>query len=189
MGEFNSALRLYHQMQSSPRVYFDPETYALLISSLAESGCFRLDAAEIEWSTTGPELFNKLAQDMADDILEINNYSAKMIADSFLVGFPEARGSLDVSCHDVAAPDEVVLSRVTVDSKTALCPRTGAKLQLFQLTEGHREHVHDTLLEMARLQYEEFKVKLTAKFKDRMEVMADGEFAQEQIAKFSQWLE
>ena len=175
-------------MQASPRVYFEPETYALLISSLAKQGYFRLDAKGIESSTTGPTLFDELAHEMADDILEINNASARLLADAFSLGFSETTSDLTVPCHDIADPNDVVVSRVMVDAKTALCPRTGATLQLFQLTEGHRVHVHDTLLEMARLQYEEFKVKLTAKFKERTETMADGIYAQEEIAKFSNWL-
>ena len=181
-------MRLYRQMQASPRVYFESETYALLISSLAKRGHFRLDAKDIGSSITGPALFDELAQEMANDILEINNASARLLADAFSLGFSETTADLAVPCHDVANPNEVIVSRVMVDAKTALCPRTGAKLQLFQLTERHRLHVHDTLLEMARLQYEEFKVKLTAKFKERTETMADGGFAQEEIAKFSEWL-
>ena len=187
-GDFNSALSLYRRMQASPRVYFESDTYALLISSLAERGYFRLDAAEIESFTTGPTLFDQLAQDMADDILEINNASAKLMFDAFSTGFQEKTADMDVPCRDPAGPNELVLSRVNVNATTAMCPRTGAKLQLFQLTEGQRVDVHETLLEMARLQYEEFRVKLMAKFKDRAEVMADGAFAREQITKFSRWL-
>lgn len=40
-GDMTSALHLYRRMQEQSRVYFEPETYALLIGTLAEQGWFR----------------------------------------------------------------------------------------------------------------------------------------------------
>ena len=40
-GDMTSALHLYRQMQKQSRVHFEPETYALLLGTLAERGWFR----------------------------------------------------------------------------------------------------------------------------------------------------
>jgi hypothetical protein len=145
---------------------------------------------------SGPKLFDELAQEMADDVLEINNASAKVLFESFCRGYPEANdgeqllvGEEIELCNQKSRPDEVVVSRVTVDSETAVCQRTGAKLILFQLEDEDRKKVHDTLIAMARSQHEEFMVKLKARFKERLEELDDEDYAVRAITNFSRWLE
>jgi hypothetical protein len=81
--------------------------------------------------------------------------------------------------------NELCIGRVSVNSTTAVCPETGATLRLFTLTEELRLHVHDTLLEMAAAQHEEYGEKMRSQGKKELR---DGQFAFEQLSKFTDWL-
>ena len=76
----------------------------------------------------------------------------------------------------------LAMGRVQIDDKTALCPASGAKLRLFALAGEQRQHVHDTLLEMARIRYQEF----TKKKKNKEE---GEDYGFEELSNFSSWLE
>ena len=177
-GEMGAALRLFRQMRESEGVLLDAETYALLIAALARRGCFRPDANPIgdvvDYGfsvSSGPILFDELAAEMAEDILELTETSADAIAK----GFADAQPSMDIH-----------LGRTTVNATTALCPETGVKLRLFRLSEPQRSKVHDKLLEMAAVQHEQFGQKLRSRGKP--EHARGGQYAYNMLCKFSDWL-
>ena len=182
-GEMESALRLFRQMRESDGVHLDAETYAILISSLARNGCFRKDAKPIDnvaeygfSASNGPALFDVLATEMAEDILELPEEAAKIISDALAERHSDEgkKGS------------NGFVGRVTINSSTATCPETGVKLQLFTLTDEQRSTVHDTLLNMATIQHEEFGEKLRAQGKTKES--KNAQYAYEQLCNFSKWL-
>jgi hypothetical protein len=63
---------------------------------------------------------------------------------------------------------------------TALCPVTGAKLRLIALDEDQRQHVHDTLIEMAGIQFVEYT-------KNRQKPIEENRGIQE-LERFSNWM-
>jgi pentatricopeptide repeat protein len=177
-GDLSSVLRLYRQMRNSPGVHFDADTYAVLIGAIAENGGFRQDATPIVGSfesgfahTHGPRLFDEIAQEMADDILEIKRATVQVLYNAFIRGFkdvlPSAEPLLDdtdlLSCNDPASANELILNRVAVDDATGVCARTRAKLQLFQLDSVSRQHMEMTLQSMAKDQFVDFQQKLNGK--------------------------
>jgi hypothetical protein len=209
-----SVLRLYRQMRQAPGVHLDADTYATLIGSIAERGGFRSDATPIAGlesivqHSCGPELFNELAQEMADDVLELTNSSARVLHNAFVKGFqdtlPAPQAMIDeeedvIEINHPASPDDIIISRVTVDGTTAVCPRSQAKLQLFQLETSHREHVHSTLLAMAKDQFIEFQQRLVEKMKNKapskqkqQQLVDDGfdaDYPVRELQKFSTWLQ
>lgn len=202
-GDMYSALRLYRQMQALSRVHFEPDTYALLIGALAEQGYFARDPKQslsgIRQKLSfvhegGPGLLDELATEMAADILELNNASARVLYNGFVKGFSlpvpvlEPNGELVVN-NTRAHDHELAVGRVSLNDQTAICPKTRAKLQLFQLDNEQRQSVHDTLLEMAGIQYEKFIQELEARFKQKM--MQDGQgtdYAVQELMRFSDWL-
>ena len=105
----------------------------------------------------GPGLFDELAAEMAADILELNNASSRILYNGFIKGFSSGNIVADneeiVVDNTPAKEDELVIGRVSLNDNTAICPKTGAKLQLFKLDDKQRRSVHDTLLEMAGIQY------------------------------------
>ena len=95
-GDMASALRLYRQMQDLSRVHFEADTYALLIGALAEQGYFHTDSPSIPGveelgfsNASGPGLLDELVTEMAADILELNNASARVMYNGFVKGFSE----------------------------------------------------------------------------------------------------
>lgn len=179
-SDLSSVLRLHRQMKQAPGVHFDAETYAVVIGMIAENGGFRRDAAPIHvaldlgyTSTHGPRLLDELLQEMADDILELNVASVRVLYNAFVEGFknclpssgePLLNDGADLSvCNDPASENEFILSRVTVNKTTGVCPRSREKLQLFQLDAASRLHVQETLQSMAKDQFAEFQLKATDK--------------------------
>jgi len=75
------------------------------------------------------------------------------------------------------------IGRVDIGLTTGLCPTSGAKLHLFRLDEEQRQHVHDTLLAMARSSYQEF-TKNRQKSDEE-----DQDYGFRQLSRFSEWLE
>jgi hypothetical protein len=165
-------------MRTAPGVYFDADTYALVIGSIAENGGFRQDASPIVGAhengfahTHGPRLFDEIAHEMAEDILEINRTTVQVLYNAFVRGFkdvlPCAEPLLDdtdlLSFNEPASINELILNRVTVDGATGVCARSQAKLQLFQLDSVSRKHMETTLQSMAREQFADFQQKLTGK--------------------------
>ena len=193
-GDGSSILRLFREMRQSSGVHFDAESYALILGSLAKFGYFCSDGSVVEGaekvgfkSAGGPELFDEIAAEMAEDLLEISEATAKSLMIAFQDGFKETDVSFDGSGDIPLIPKEMddsalAMGRVQIDDKTALCPASGAKLRLFALAEEQRQHVHDTLLEMARIRYQEF----TKKKKNKEE---GEDYGFEELSNFSSWLE
>jgi len=200
VDDMDSALRLFRQMRTSDGVFLDPDTYALLVASLARNGRFRgLDVPYDEKNDNlnlpgrvishGPRLFDDIAAAMAEDLLELTEDAATAIAIALCESFASHTGgniSKPFICKDAAGHSCV--GRVDIDEETGISPETGTKLRLFSLTETQRKHVHDTLLEMASNQHEEYGERLKEKGK-LLDEVRDGEYALQELSKFSRWLQ
>lgn len=179
-SDSGSVLRLHRQMKQAPGVHFDSDTYAIVIGTIAENGGFRRDATPINGaldvgytSTHGPRLLDEILQEMADDILELNVASVRVLYNAFVRGFKDCLPSsvepllnegADLSvCNDPATENELILNRVAVDKTTGICSRSRETLQLFQLDAASRLHVQNTLQSMAKDQFAEFQLKATDK--------------------------
>ncbi len=194
VGNANSILRLLRDMRKSSGVYLDSDTYALIIGSLARFGRFCNNAEPIDGFhesgfsfSHGPPLFGEIATEMGQDILELPQSTAKRIMYDFIEGFT---GTTDPGLyHEIPHIDghsgvaRLHIGRVGIGLTTGLCPASGAKLRLFRLDEDQRQHVHDTLLEMARSSYQEF-TKNRQKAEDE-----DQDYGFHQLTRFSEWLE
>lgn len=195
-GDASSILRIFRGMRNSPGVYLDADTYAMIIGSLARFGWFREDSSTVEGfdqcgftSSHGAGLFDEIATEMASDILELTESASKQIMDAFLVGFtgktdeePTIGDSEIPRVSGTSDMDGLHIGRVHIDQATGLCPASGAKLRLFGLDEDQRQHVHDTLLEMARLSYQEFTKNRERGGEE------DQDFGFQQLSRFSEWL-
>lgn len=192
-GDCKSILRLFREMREAGRVHFDADTYTLILCTLAEEGCFSVNASPIEDAakvgfnaTSGPELFDQVVTELAQDLLELTEDSCRKLAASFSRGIcPEdVVGDGEVpSLTNVTQPKSspLVLGRTKIDVETALCPATGAKLRLINLDEQQRQHVHDTLIEMAEMQFVEFTKGRSQNFTENLGL--------QELTKFSEWLE
>jgi hypothetical protein len=186
-------------MRQSSGVFFDADTYAATLGSLAKNGHFRADSLPIDGASIagfkashGPSLFDEIASEMAEDILELTEPAAKNIFDSFLKGFPEVlAGETDNQTEIPILPSRnestsnvstgLTIGRVEINASTALCATTGAKLRLIALDEDQRQHVHDTLIKMAGIQYLEFTKK--------RKKPVDEDLGLKELGLFSEWLE
>jgi hypothetical protein len=197
-GDASSILLLFRQMRNASGVYFDSAAYALILVALTRCGVFRRDAeprdgvVEAGFSVShGPQLFDEFAAEMAEDIMEITEASAQVIAESFAAVFLDStKNSKEVyvipTLDEASAADSVLVGRVTVNDTTAICPASRSKLRLFELNESQRKHVHDTLLEMANIQHREFLQKST---NEKLKIETDPDYAFKELAHFSEWLE
>ena len=187
-------------MREEPCVILEPENYILLVSTLAENGCFSHDSTPIECAKDigyenecGPNLFNELLNEMSEDVLEISSASARRLHNALVVGFesekamklPKPIHSLAgvVLNNELAEDDELVASRVSIASKTGLCPRSGIRLRLIKLDKSHRSQLHSQLMNLSGERYQEFTQK--KKF-IRAE---DKNYAANRLNDFSNWLE
>eukprot|EP00550_Attheya_septentrionalis_P003180 CAMPEP_0198286026 /NCGR_PEP_ID=MMETSP1449-20131203/5206_1 /TAXON_ID=420275 /ORGANISM="Attheya septentrionalis, Strain CCMP2084" /LENGTH=776 /DNA_ID=CAMNT_0043983645 /DNA_START=235 /DNA_END=2565 /DNA_ORIENTATION=+ len=192
-----SVLRLYKRMKAESTVLFDAETYIMVLAAIAKHGYFFQGAPPIEGAVglgypvaSGPELFDVIVQEMADDILEINSDCAQQLTNSLFEGQNQQKKSdLEDPNGQLAKEGELVASRVAINSKTALCPRTGIRLRLIILEKLQRKQVHDGLLKMAAAQYEEFVIKLKTKHKQMKNDVLDPEYGARELSLFSQWLD
>ena len=220
--DINSILRVFQQMKQSRGVHMDVDTYALIISTLAENGSFFENAENLvevpvgtngaitstatsgaghSFSDYGPELFDQIMNDLAQDMMEISEDAAKIITAAFQNSgksstleedeIPFLCEEEDVSLlnRGVRAPT-VNIGRVRVNDTTAICPVSKSKLRLFALNDMQREHVHDTLLEMAKIQHQEFFQRSTKgkKIAGKKENQ-DPEYGYKQLKLYSEWLE
>lgn len=196
VGDMISALNLFRKMRKSEGVIFDSETYGLLIGALARRGYFIPGGLSVDGASTlgslemgGPALFDTISTEMAEDLLELSLDAAETILDGFVSGFA-GENSYEFECVTdkcINVSPLLTIGRVTVNETSAVCPATGANLRLFALTEEQRISVHDTLLEMAAVQHEDFSEKLKARnqnFKGR----GDSERARRNLFEFSEWL-
>jgi pentatricopeptide repeat protein len=203
VGDTSSMLRLFRQMRDSSSVFFDAEAFGLIIGGLAKHGSFRLDASPIEgavaagFSVVGPKLFDEIAAEMAEDLMELTEAAALSIAQSFEVGFSKSGEMESIPIlQDKLSPISAMVGRVTINGTTAICPVSGAKLRLFALGEDQRKHVHDTLLEMAGIQHQKFaqwkhenpKYKKKQKQNSTEDTNGDN-IGHQGLANFSEWLE
>ena len=81
--------------------------------------------------------------------------------------------------RQLAKPNELVASRVLIDRSTGICPVTKAEQRLIVLEPDQRKQLHDDLLELSKVQYENFPGK-------RPEESAEK--AVMELKKFSDWL-
>lgn len=202
-GDVASALSLFKRMRAIPTVYLEPETYVLVISTVAEKGFFRVGAEPIEGAqkigyapSSGPELFDALVSEMAEDALEITSASARRMSNAFAVGFKGDAMAKNLKemhslagippCNDAALDTELVASRVTVSAETAECPRTGATLRLILLGEAQRSTLHDSLLDLSKAAIEQLQPSRVPR---RGGSLSDSEYAARELSRFSTWLD
>lgn len=193
-GDAPSILRLFRAMRTSPGVIFDAPAYALILGSLARLEHFATNSKPIDGATDagfsvahGAGLFNELAKEMSEDILELTEETALQLTADFMTGFdlppvdPESNDIPILSGEKCETP--VNVGEVEIDPSTGICRFSGAKLRLFALAEEQRQHVHDTLLEMARLSYQEFSQK------SKRKITEDEDHGYTELLRFSEWLE
>lgn len=202
-GDVMCGLKLYQKMRKAPSVHFEPDTYTLILASLAKRGYFCDNSKGIgDFEKLGYEagkggiLFNTLVAEMADDVLEITSASAREIRNGFASGFGTCKSARNIyevpyDCDlaaviDEAFTDELVANRVTIDADSTVCNRTKAELRLILLEENQRQQVHDTLLEMADMQFEAYEAKLQRKG-NQPPAMEDN-YAGKHLEGFANWL-
>ena len=202
-GDVSCGLKLYQKMREAPSVHFEPETYALMLSSLAKWGYFCSESEAIEGfeafgyeAGKGASLFDAIVSEMADDVLEITSASAKEIRNALVAGFGTSKMSRNLyevpydcdlaAVNNEAADDELVANRVTIDSNSTICSRTKAELRLILLEENQKKHVHDTLLEMADTQFEAYETKLQKK--GNKPSTLEENYAGKHLQGFANWL-
>lgn len=209
VGDATCILRLFRQMRQSPGTHLDSNAYAILLSSLARGGHFRVEATPIPGLSSedgrdlfnhsrGPNLLDDLLTEMTEDVLEMSEESAEMIVDGFSKGFDqqaESKHEVNESIQVLTSKDTInrlTIGKVHIPSESAHCPATGAKLRLLSLDETQRQHVHDTLLEMARHQSFAFlsNRKITKRKTNALnEYLNDENRGYDELLRFSEWLE
>lgn len=192
IGDCKSILRIFRSMRQGSGVHFDVGTYTLILCTLAEHGCFSAnaplveDAAKVGFNaTSGPMLFDQLTTELAEDLLELNEESCRKLSVSFTKALSSESDTVDGNDSPLLLNVTQQISSPLVIGKTRIeagkCPATGAKLRLINLVEEQRQHVHDTLIKMAEIQYTEFT-------KNRKNPTTDNKGLRE-LTRFSEWLE
>jgi len=196
-GDVSSALNLFKRMRNTPTVHLEPEHYVLLISALAEFGCFRdtaepiKGAVELGYSSPyGLALFDELVTEMAEDVLEISSASARKLYNSLAIGFKDEHVGRNLEemhtlagmlpMNEAAEDDELVANRISVDHKTAICPRTKATLRLVMLEDEQRKQLIHSLHQLAKSEAKKFS---------RGDKKADGIRAAEELSRFAEYLD
>jgi len=141
-------------------------------------------------SPCGPKLFDQLAGQMAEDVLEITSASARRLYSAFENALREQdNGKEIVEMHplaplsvdnDPAVDDELIVSRTLVADNSGICPRSGAKLRLINLEPDERERTRNTLLKLAESTYNEWNEKWGYEGDER---------ALMSLTRFADWLE
>lgn len=134
---------------------------------------------------SGPILFDQLASELAHNSIEITSASAKRLYSALQSGFEghEFSGNLKQmhfleslkSHNELASPDDLVASRVTLDESTGRCPRTGSRLRLINLDAEKKKQLQDGLVYLAVTSYEERQKEKNSK-------------AQDDLRRFGEWL-
>ena len=135
---------------------------------------------------SGPGLFDLLATELAENTIEITSASAKRLYNAFQHGYREHEASRNLkslhlleslkTCNDPADLDELVVSRVLVDDKSGICPRTGVQLKLINLDKGQKQTLQAGLIQLSATSYEERHKEKNSK-------------AEDSIREFGEWLE
>jgi len=218
-GEIGSALRLYHKMRTTSRVKMDAATYADFIAAVAEHGYFGRDSECIVGAedlgyynrgeevggvggACGAELMDALIAEMAEDVLDIDEASARVLRDGFAKGFEGVTSAtttttttntttttMEPAATSLLDEGTLVAHRVAIDNATARCPATRAALRLITIEDSQRRHVHDTLLVMAREKSIEYTARLAAKGRSTADNAEKAEQATRMLAEFSEWLD
>lgn len=150
-------------------------------------------AAELGYSSPcGPRLFDDLASQMAEDVLEITSASARRLYAAFENALRAQDSEREfVEMHplaplpienDPAACNDIVVSRVVVSDDSGICPRSGAKLRLIQLESDERKQTRDSLLKLAESAYLEWNEKWGRK-------VERNDSALVALSQFADWLE
>eukprot|EP00934_Nitzschia_sp_Nitz4_P004729 Nitzschia sp. Nitz4//scaffold205_size38804//13404//16468//NITZ4_007642-RA/size38804-augustus-gene-0.50-mRNA-1//1//CDS//3329541507//4719//frame0 len=193
IGDVPSLLRLLNGMKNAEGVHVDLKSYAMVLGALAKCGRFQPGATPLQGTKGldiaadhGPKLLDDVMSRIATDFLEIPEELAQQLQRDFVAGAGSTQ-SADMGGAEtptLASRDAAgnVMGRVYVDNDTGICRQTGAQLRLLTLDDERREYVHDRLLEMARLSYNE--VSLSKKRKQ-----ADADYGYTQLEKFSKWLD
>jgi hypothetical protein len=232
-GNLLSAFRIYREMQNTQGVYLIPETYSLLIGAAARNGWFRSKNNEVPdhvklsrkgmqilkfTVSSGPILFDELCNEMANDILELDESSAATIMDGLNVGFniPSPTSFTTGWLSDISrwfhhfaqsnsikhkAKRRLFIERVSVDNTTGICRKSGAQLRLLTLSKKQKRNVHDSLLEMATFEQEKFCGKGNNRKRTKSKGPANTEskiflnqnakntsYAVKELSLFSDWL-
>ena len=196
-------------MRATKGVHFDSETYAVILGSLARYGYFNHNAESIpdlkslglseHTSGCGPKLLDEIMNQMAEDVTEISEEAAEILFDGFQVGFglSTTRNETNTNSTEsdfqgiplcskdgkVLQEQGVSVGRVTIESATALCPSTGARLRQLTLDHQQRKHVHDTLLQMSATQQKDYGARYQNRTKYKF-----SQVAEEELKKFADWL-
>jgi RluA family pseudouridine synthase len=203
--EIADCLRIFRQMQNAPGVHFDTATYVQILSTLAEQGFFSDSSHSLDvivrragFESAGPALFDALASEMAEDLLEFDEANALHLYNAFQMALngPTEKSPRSASnkIPFLATPSYMsnttaVLGRVTIDPQTCLCPATHAKLQLFSLTLDQQKQVRQRLLEMAASQHETFASKMRTMGKSRQDTATrSGAYAMDKLNDFVEWV-
>jgi hypothetical protein len=82
--------------------------------------------------------------------------------------------------NEKAHENEPILSRVTVEKTTGICPRSGVKLQLIKLEKDQQHQLHQSLLELSTQKFEDYNAGNHSK---------NDDFAADQLNQFALWLD
>jgi len=188
-GDVESVLRLYRQMHETPSVHWDAEAYTLVLSSLARFGY--LGVARNITNRYGPELFETIVRDMAEDVLELSPEAVTSLESGFREGLRIHRTSAESLNDDIETHNSVIVERVEIPSN-GTCPSTGAELRLLSLDESQRQHVHDTLLEMAKQRSHEFANNVRKSQENPSDALCSSNtesLGYRALSNFSEWLD
>lgn len=96
---------------------------------------------------------------MAEDVLDITAAAAKRLYSGFQIAYRETKEGKNLEemhplaplqlFNEVAEDDEVVASRVDINTRSGLCPRTGAQLRLLRLTAEHKQQLKNSMYNIA----------------------------------------
>ena len=171
------------------------------------------DASPIEGATdlgyensSGPGLLDEIANDMADNVLEISSASARRLSNALASGFKDSPKADSENMHSVvsklkeahplapmqaskeaAAINELVACRVLLDRSTGVCEVTGAQQQLILLEPEQRKQLHNDLIDLAGNQYTNYMKDIDL-VRDKHAASDSANKATEQLQKFSDWL-
>lgn len=178
----NKEYTYHHQSQNQST---ENEQHQNWLKYIIETSSNNYDVKDLTF--TGPQLFNHLAQNMADDVLEITSASAHLLSKSFNKGHNELATDEKALLEDnnnkndddddfllmnltslksmpvrnqTAHPTELVADRVLIDSKTGVCNVTETKLRLLLLDEPQIQQFQSALRKLSSDQYITFnKIK------------------------------
>jgi hypothetical protein len=125
-------------------------------------------AEAMGYAPAGPSLLDQLVENMAADALDINSALARRLYGAFEAAFRGTLAAQNIAELHPLAPlpvdnspasaKDLVVSRVAIDTQTALCPRTGARLRLITLENQEREQLKASLIELAGQRFDKLGI-------------------------------